>query len=104
MSLDTFYMQIICFGVLLLAANFGGKLSRHLRIGEVVGQVIGGLLIGPVLLFFVEESSKELHSEDSAIPWCRTERSAFPLFRFFLLEGGGGDCRPRLLLCMTEPI
>jgi len=53
MSLDTFYMQIICFGVLLLAANFGGKLSRYLRIGEVVGQVIGGLLIGPVLLFFV---------------------------------------------------
>ena len=54
MRFEVFYMQILCFGLLLLAANFGGKLTRRLHIGEVVGQVIGGLIVGPVLLFFLE--------------------------------------------------
>jgi Kef-type K+ transport system membrane component KefB/mannitol/fructose-specific phosphotransferase system IIA component (Ntr-type) len=54
MNFQIFYMQILCFGLLLLAANFGGKLTRRLHVGEVVGQVIGGLVVGPVLLFFLE--------------------------------------------------
>ena len=54
MSFDIFYMQILCFGVLLLAASFGGRIARRLRVGEVVGQVLGGLVVGPVLLFFLE--------------------------------------------------
>ncbi len=52
-NVDIFYMQIVCFGLLLLAANFGGKLTRSLRIGEVVGQVLGGLVIGPVVIYFI---------------------------------------------------
>ncbi|MGD2278489.1 MAG: PTS sugar transporter subunit IIA [Candidatus Omnitrophota bacterium] len=47
-------MQILCLGLLLLAAFFGGKLSRRLHMGEVAGQVIGGLVVGPVFLFFLE--------------------------------------------------
>jgi len=54
MSFEIFYMQILCFGVLLLAASFGGRIARRLRIGEVVGQVLGGLVVGPVFLFFLE--------------------------------------------------
>jgi len=54
MSFELLYMQILCVGVLLLAAYFGGRLSRNLHIGEVVGQVIGGLVAGPVILLFLE--------------------------------------------------
>ena len=53
MSFELLYMQILCVGVLILAAHFGGRLSRRLHFGEVVGQVIGGLVAGPVLLYFL---------------------------------------------------
>jgi len=62
MSVETFYMQILCFGVLLLAANFGGKIARRLHIGDVVGQVIGGLLVGPVLLYFIGNKLPGYHT------------------------------------------
>jgi mannitol/fructose-specific phosphotransferase system IIA component (Ntr-type)/Kef-type K+ transport system membrane component KefB len=54
MHFDLLYMQILCFGLVLLAAFFGGKISRHLHVGEVVGQVVGGLVVGPVFLLFLE--------------------------------------------------
>lgn len=54
MSFDVFYMQIVFLGMLVLAAHFGGKISRHLKIGEVVGQVLGGIVVGPLLLFLIE--------------------------------------------------
>lgn len=54
MSFELLYMQILCVGLLLLCALFGGRLSRKLKIGEVVGQVIGGLVAGPMFLFFLE--------------------------------------------------
>ena len=40
MRFDLLYVQILCPGLLILAAYFGGKLSRCLHIGEVVGQVL----------------------------------------------------------------
>ena len=54
MHFEVFYMQIVFLGMLVLAAHFGGKITRHFRIGEVVGQVLGGLVVGPVLLFLIE--------------------------------------------------
>ncbi len=54
MRFELLYMQILCLGLLLLTAYFGGKLTRRLRIGEIVGQVLGGLVVGPVFLFFLE--------------------------------------------------
>lgn len=54
MSFDTFYMQIVSVGLLVLAAHYGSRLTRRLGIGEVVGQVMGGLLVGPILLLFIE--------------------------------------------------
>jgi len=54
MDFELLYMQILCLGILLLAAYFGGKLSRRMHIGEVVGQVLGGLVVGPVVLVFLE--------------------------------------------------
>lgn len=54
MRFDLLYMQILSFGLIILAAFFGGRISRRLHVGEVVGQVVGGLVMGPVLLFFLE--------------------------------------------------
>ncbi|MFC1667794.1 PTS sugar transporter subunit IIA [Chlamydiota bacterium] len=54
MQFDVFYYQIISVGILGLSAHFFGKISRRLHIGEVVGQVIGGLVAGPLILFFFE--------------------------------------------------
>ena len=53
MRFEVFYMQILSLGLLVLAAHFGGKITRRMRVGEVVGQVLGGLVIGPVLLFLL---------------------------------------------------
>lgn len=53
MTFDLFYIQIICVGLLILAALYTSRLSRRLGLGEVVGQVLGGLLVGPVLLLFI---------------------------------------------------
>lgn len=46
-------MQILEIGILILAAYFGGKLARKLKIGEVIGQILGGVLIGPHFLELV---------------------------------------------------
>ncbi len=54
MRFEVFYMQILSLGLLVLAAHFGGKITRRLRVGEVVGQVLGGLVVGPGLLFLLE--------------------------------------------------
>lgn len=54
MRFELLYMQMLCFGLLILAAYFGGRLTHRLHIGEVVGQVLGGLVIGPIFLFFLE--------------------------------------------------
>lgn len=53
MRFELLYMQILCMGFLILAAYFGGKLTRRLHLGEVVGQVLGGLVIGPVFLLLL---------------------------------------------------
>ncbi len=54
MSFELFYMQIFSLGLLVLAAHFCSKITRRLKIGEVVGQVLGGLVVGPILLLFIE--------------------------------------------------
>lgn len=67
MNFEIFYMQILFLGLLILAAHFGGKISRKLHTGEVVGQVIGGLVVGPLLLFFLEHKIPSFHHYRSAL-------------------------------------
>lgn len=43
-------MQILAIGLLVLAAYVGGLITRKLRMGEVVGQILGGILVGPHFL------------------------------------------------------
>ncbi len=59
MSFERFYMQIFGLGLLVLVAHFGSRITRRLKIGEVVGQVLGGLVVGPVLLLFIEHRFPE---------------------------------------------
>ena len=53
MSLDIMKMQILEVGLLILAAYIGGKIARKLKIGEVIGQILGGILVGPHFLELV---------------------------------------------------
>ncbi len=54
MSFEFVYMQILSLGLLGLAAHYGSRITRRIGLGEVVGQVMGGLLVGPVLLLMLE--------------------------------------------------
>ncbi len=48
-------MQIFEVGLLILAAYAGGRLAQKLKIGEVVGQIIGGVLVGPHFLELIHK-------------------------------------------------
>ena len=43
-------LQIMSFGLLILSAYTCGVVARRLNIGEVIGQIFGGILVGPHLL------------------------------------------------------
>jgi Kef-type K+ transport system membrane component KefB len=47
MDMQYMKMQILEVGLLILAAYIGGLLARKLKIGEIVGQILGGMLVGP---------------------------------------------------------
>ncbi|HPP86643.1 MAG TPA: cation:proton antiporter [bacterium] len=42
--------QLISLGILILAAIFGGRICRFFKINEEIGQLLGGLAVGPYFL------------------------------------------------------
>ena len=50
MGLQFMKMQILEIGLLVLAAYLGGRIARKFNIGEVVGQILGGIIVGPHFL------------------------------------------------------
>ena len=50
MSLEIISIKMFVLGLLVLAAHFGGVISHRLRIGEVTGQILGGVVVGPHFL------------------------------------------------------
>jgi Kef-type K+ transport system membrane component KefB len=40
-------MQILEIGLLILGAYLGGLIAQKLKIGEIVGQILGGMFVGP---------------------------------------------------------
>lgn len=40
-------MQILEIGLLILGAYLGGLVAQKLKIGEIVGQILGGMFVGP---------------------------------------------------------
>ncbi len=47
MDMQFMKMQILEVGLLILGAYIGGLVARKLHIGEIVGQILGGMLVGP---------------------------------------------------------
>ena len=50
MNLQYMKMQILELGLLILAAYIGGLVAKKLKIGAVIGQILGGVLVGPHFL------------------------------------------------------
>ncbi len=53
--MDHIKYQIFGAGILILAAYLGGYIARKLNIGEVVGQIAGGVVVGPHFLHLTEK-------------------------------------------------
>ncbi len=58
-NLGHLHIQVFSFGVLVLAAHFMGKITYHLNFGELIGQMVGGLLVNPYLLRVVHVGGGE---------------------------------------------
>ena len=69
-------MQMLAFGLLLLAAHIVGKLSERFGLSEVVGQVLGGALAGPYVLKVLGLFSPE---------FIKQYKFAFDTFHFFII-------------------
>lgn len=55
MDLHIIEFQVIEIGILILAAYLGGLLARKIKIGEVIGQIAGGILVGPHFLVLCKD-------------------------------------------------
>jgi Kef-type K+ transport system membrane component KefB len=47
MDMQFMKMQILEVGLLILGAYVGGLVARKIKIGEIVGQILGGMFVGP---------------------------------------------------------
>jgi len=61
-DIDLIQVQIFSLGILILAAYSGGLVAKKLKIGEVVGQILGGMFVGP---HFIELIYKLFSIENS---------------------------------------
>ena len=57
--LGSLHIQVLSFGLLILVAHFMGKLTHHLNFGELIGQLLGGILVNPYLLKVIHVSGEE---------------------------------------------
>jgi len=91
-------MQIFEIGLLILAAYIGGLVARKLKIGEVIGQICGGILVGPHFLELVHrflenhEGLKQIfffkpiyHFYDTAFPEYAKILESYHFFVFLFL-------------------
>ena len=82
MNLQFMKMQILELGLLILAAYIGGLIARKLKIGEVIGQIFGGILVGPHFL-------ELLHRLLNNIPTFQQNPLFRPIYHFY--NDGGFD-------------
>ena len=57
--LGSLHTQVLSFGLLILVAHFMGKLTYYLNFGELIGQLLGGILVNPYLLKVIHVSGEE---------------------------------------------
>lgn len=55
MNLQYMQMQILELGLLILSAYVGGLIFRKFKIGEIVGQIFGGMIVGPHFLELIHQ-------------------------------------------------
>ena len=47
---DHLAVQGLCFGLLILSAHFFGRFAEKIKLGQMIGQLIGGIFVGPYFL------------------------------------------------------
>ncbi len=57
--LGSLHIQVLSFGLLILVAHFTGKITYHLNYGELIGQMLGGILVNPYLLNVVHVGGEQ---------------------------------------------
>ena len=57
--LGSLHIQVLSFGMLILVAHFMGKLTHYLNFGELIGQLLGGILVNPYLLKVIHVGGEE---------------------------------------------
>lgn len=60
--MERFGIHILTLGLLILSGNLGGRIARRLKIGEVIGQIFGGILIGPIALLILKKISPAIEN------------------------------------------
>ncbi len=67
MNLQYMQMQILELGLLILSAYIGGLIARKIKIGEVVGQIFGGIIVGPHFLELIHRVLEHYQSAKSIV-------------------------------------
>ena len=73
-------MQILEIGLLILGAYVGGLIARKLKIGEIVGQILGGMVVGPHFMEWI----RRLFFDNAFF----NTQPAFAFIRNFYQNGG----------------
>ncbi|MBN1150821.1 cation:proton antiporter [candidate division WOR-3 bacterium] len=83
--MNSYGLHILTIGLLILAGNLGGRIARRLRISEIIGQIMGGIVIGPLAILVLRNIS-----DDVAIIYSREFISfQFVIFAFLSLIAFG---------------
>ncbi len=69
-------LQIMSMGLLILSAYTCGVIARRINVGEVIGQIFGGMIVGPHLL-------EVIHRFFEARPGLRELLVFSPVYHFF---------------------
>lgn len=89
MYLQHIEMQLLEFGLLLLVAYIGRGITQNLNMGEIVGQILGGILVSPhslELMYTLFLYYREVQTESSVIPKYRFRTTQFPEYARILSD------------------
>ncbi len=62
MNLQHMKMQILELGLLILSAYIFGLIARKVKVGEVIGQIFGGIIVGPHFLELIHKVLEKFSS------------------------------------------
>ncbi|MBN2362893.1 cation:proton antiporter [candidate division WOR-3 bacterium] len=58
--MNSYGLHILTIGLLILAGNLGGRVARRMRISEIIGQILGGIVIGPLTILVMRNISDKV--------------------------------------------